>query len=306
MFKKYLHIQPAGIQLAIFLFLWATFFFLFSFLQPFLIKALWGLPKLPDDYETGLLNHPQTLIYLNAVFAVLIFLLPAFLFAYLAAPRPFAYAGLQKPLKSSQWLWVVVLALGLVPILTSVGGWIKELDLGKTARAMAESRDAVFNAYFKSGDTLDLFRNLFFLALLPAFSEELFFRGIVQKFAYTWFKKPWAAILFSGAFFALMHFTVYEFLPILFAGVVLAWVYYITSSLWLSVLVHFLNNGLQVILIFFAARFPVLAQIDQSRMWVTGIFIVAVALFLWALKNLQQLQTPLPRNWSVEELPLSS
>jgi membrane protease YdiL (CAAX protease family) len=305
MIKKYLRVQPAGIQLAFFLSLWAVFFLLFALVQPALIKYFLGVSSMPEHYEAQLLEHPLYMIYLNAVFSLFIFLLPAFLFAWITHQRPFAYAGLQKPLKNMQWPWAVLLALGLIPILTSIGGWIKELDLGHAARAIKERHEAVFNIYFKTGTVWGMFRNLLFLALVPAFCEEFFFRGVIQRFAYTWFKKPWAAILFSGAFFAFMHFTVYEFLPILFAGIILAWIYYITSSLWLSVLVHFLNNGLQVVLIFLSSRFPALEKINGHPSWVWGTFILAAGLFILAAKKIKKFQTPLPPEWSVEELPLS-
>src|SRR5690606_15272529 len=88
------------------------------------------------------------------------------------------------------------------------------------------------------------------MALLPAISEELFFRGIIMRMVHQRVGKVIHAILLSAIIFALMHGNPMGFVSIIIAGAILAAVYYLTGSLWLSMLAHLLNNGLQIILIY--------------------------------------------------------
>lgn len=303
MFKNYLRIQPKGIQLAVFLFIWSGFFLISSVAQPLIIKMHSGIDisGLNDFLEQDLYDHPGLLIFINALSSILIFFLPAFLFAYLAHPRPAAYLGMKAPEQRSQWPWVIVLALGMIPVLTTMGGWIGELDLGKSAKALQETREANIAAYLQATGPAALLLNIGCLALLPAVCEELFFRGIVQKLAYSFSNRHWFAVLVSAAAFALLHFSVYEFLPIFLAGLVLAWVYRVTGCIWWSILLHFLNNGLQVVIAYYAVRSPELKSLDNNAVFAAGIAFAGLVLFLLSLRRLYVLRTPLPDNWNVEE-----
>jgi membrane protease YdiL (CAAX protease family) len=87
----------------------------------------------------------------------------------------------------------------------------------------------------------------FVLAVLfaPLF-EELFFRGFLYKaFRTSWGWLPGA--LTSGAVFALAHMQLTLFVPLLALGVALAWVYERTGSLWTSITMHALFNGVAVL-----------------------------------------------------------
>jgi membrane protease YdiL (CAAX protease family) len=189
----------------------------------------------------------------------------------------------------------------MIPVLTTLGGLIREIDLGAAAKALQESREANISAYLKAANVGVLILNVFFIALVPAVCEELFFRGIIQKFAYSFLQKPGLAILLSGIVFALMHFTVYEFVPILLAGLLLAWVYQVTGSIWLNILLHFLNNGLQVLIAYYAVRAPGLKNLDNNTAFAIGIALAGLLLLLWGLRRLYLLRTPLPPDWNVEE-----
>jgi hypothetical protein len=81
--------------------------------------------------------------------------------------------------------------------------------------------------------------------------EELFFRGVL----YGWLRSrlPVAfAIVISAAFFAAAH-VIPVLLPALFVvGIILATAYELSGSLWISILLHALQNSLAVIVIFVA------------------------------------------------------
>jgi membrane protease YdiL (CAAX protease family) len=89
---------------------------------------------------------------------------------------------------------------------------------------------------------------LFFIVavLLAPFFEELFFRGFLYKgFKNSW--GWWPAALVSAALFSLAHLQITVFVPIFALGFALAWVYERTGSLWTSIVMHAVFNGLAVL-----------------------------------------------------------
>jgi len=76
--------------------------------------------------------------------------------------------------------------------------------------------------------------------------EEVFFRGFVYKGlrnSWGW----WPAALGSAAVFGAAHLQLTVFVPIFALGVALAWVYERTGSLWTSIAMHAIFNGLAVL-----------------------------------------------------------
>jgi membrane protease YdiL (CAAX protease family) len=83
--------------------------------------------------------------------------------------------------------------------------------------------------------------------------EETIFRGVL----YRWLRgvlPMGLAMLFSGAVFAAAHAVTLLFLPLLGFGVLLAWIYERSGSLWPGVIVHALFNLAGIIDILTAAK----------------------------------------------------
>ncbi len=79
------------------------------------------------------------------------------------------------------------------------------------------------------------------VSIIPAFSEEVVFRGIMQNAFHSKYKAP-KAIMLTAVFFMLMHGEVYSWTYTLAAGALLGYIYYITGSLWTTVIYHAVNN----------------------------------------------------------------
>ena len=77
-------------------------------------------------------------------------------------------------------------------------------------------------------------------AILPAFTEEFVFRGIVQS-EYTDYGVG-IAIVISSLMFAMLHFNLKQFIVYFYCGVILSYTVYITQSILAGVILHFLNN----------------------------------------------------------------
>ena len=110
-----------------------------------------------------------------------------------------------------------------------------------------------------------------FICVLPAISEELAFRGLLQH----WLQAaltPVRAMVIASALFAALHFSILS-LPYLFlVGMLLGWTKWKTGSLYPSMLIHFLHN---LVAIQFVAPFHGSASIGPT-LWLAcgGMFLV--------------------------------
>jgi len=84
--------------------------------------------------------------------------------------------------------------------------------------------------------------SLFYIGLAAAFSEELFFRGLIlDGFAINYSKKK--AIIISSLLFGLIHLNPWQFVGAFIIGLVLAYICIETKSILLCIYMHFLNNA---------------------------------------------------------------
>ncbi|WP_422658516.1 CPBP family intramembrane glutamic endopeptidase [Paenibacillus sp. EC2-1] len=85
-------------------------------------------------------------------------------------------------------------------------------------------------------------------AIISPLYEEIFYRGFLYRWLRTRLSMRWA-ILLSSLIFTLAHIPTYNAMPANFlGGVVFAWAYERTNSIWPAVIVHGLMNGIAVVL----------------------------------------------------------
>lgn len=91
--------------------------------------------------------------------------------------------------------------------------------------------------------------SLFFLTMIWM-SEELFFRGILQRWLYKFW--PYIAIIISSIIFTLLHWSQYWWLLLLevfLLSSVLWYIYYKYDNMLLNMLIHWTNNFLAILFI---------------------------------------------------------
>ena len=131
---------------------------------------------------------------------------------------------------------------------------------------------------------------LFNIAVVPAFCEEIMFRGYIMRTFEKHTTIFWA-ILFSSIIFGLFHLQITHFLPLSFIGGVLALLAYGSNSLLPAIVAHFTNNALSVVV---ATQYPEseLASISPSTappIWLVLISMVFTGLIITFL--VQQLRS---------------
>lgn len=91
---------------------------------------------------------------------------------------------------------------------------------------------------------------LIVVALVPALAEEWVFRGIMQKQIQQLTKNVWVALILTSVLFSSVHMQFLGFFPRFILGLILGYVFFLTNNLWYPILLHFMNNGVQVVILF--------------------------------------------------------
>lgn len=117
----------------------------------------------------------------------------------------------------------------------------------------------------------------FTMAITPAICEELVLRGVILD-GYRGMNIKKAAIM-NGFLFGIFHMNIHQFSYAFFMGILLAYVVYITDSIYSSMIIHLINNSLAVILIKFGNIDPSSVDKVAQNNWYSeliGIGIIAL------------------------------
>lgn len=156
--------------------------------------------------------------------------------------------GLRKFHVASALPWVIGLFLGILALNLLYGMVISYLNTH--FHMQIQTNDQVILQQSKAAP-LTTYATLIASVFVAPFCEEIFFRA----FAFAGFLRAmsvgWAVFL-SALVFAIAHADAGSFAVLFFIGIALAFLRWRTNSLWPSILLHLLNNGLGALLIIFA------------------------------------------------------
>ena len=163
------------------------------------------------------------------------------------------------------------------------------------ARAKEDELKVVTDFLTQFKGTGDFLLGFVVIVLIPAFGEELLFRGIIQNKLENIFKNGHVAIWLAAFLFSAFHFQFFGFVPRMMLGVLFGYMYYWSRSLWYPVMAHFLNNGITLVMIYLYDLKVVNVNIqeDQSYSWYTTLifaFIGFVLLFYFRQYFIQKQQ----------------
>lgn len=263
--NTYLKYQPAVIQFLAFLAIAAGFFLLNSAISSFFFNDITTI--LLDKNAVVTDSVINKFKWAQLAGSIISFILPALFFGYYSSPKALPYVGVQKMIAPVLILASVLLLFCIQPFV----GWLGEINahikFGSFQKSLEEIEAMYTRAlqvFLKMKNAGDLLVNLFIIALLPAIGEELFFRGALQKSLLRISERPWLAILISSAVFGLLHGTFFKLLPIFALGVLLGTVYHVTRNLWYTITIHFLNNSLAVLSVYYGSQSEILKKLAND------------------------------------------
>ena len=128
---------------------------------------------------------------------------------------------------------------------------------------------------------------LFALAVTPAICEEALFRGFL--FSGLLRAGPTLALVASSLLFGLAHGSIYRLIPTATLGLIIGFARWRTGSIVPGAIVHFLNNGLALTLLYYrpAAIEGVLSN-DQVPLWLGCVAAIILVGGLWLMRDSQK------------------
>jgi membrane protease YdiL (CAAX protease family) len=156
--------------------------------------------------------------------------------------HPVDWLGLKWP----DWPWIFLIAPATVFFMWALIGGLQVAGLMNWIESMGvEAMQDTVKLLQESEDPLILGLMAFAAVIAAPLCEEIVFRGyfypVAKKFA-----GPWAAAVCSALVFGAAHGNLMALLPLTVFGVLLAFLYEKTGSIWAPVAVHFCFNGATV------------------------------------------------------------
>ncbi|MFV1980274.1 MAG: type II CAAX prenyl endopeptidase Rce1 family protein [Rhodothermia bacterium] len=216
-----------------------------------IIVAQQGVPD-PAGLMAMLESSTGALLVGNTVGQFVGLAIPVLIWTTLHTKQSGAFLRIGKP--DSVLLGLSVFALaGLLPVIQ----WLGEINaslpipdfLSELEAAQLELIERILSSGIWIGSTI------FALAITPALCEELLFRGYLQR----QFERSFGivgGIVTTGVLFGLYHFRLSQAIPLAALGIFLGWLAWRTGSLWVPILIHFINNGIAILVSSFATSNP--------------------------------------------------
>jgi len=277
----------------------AGFFILIGLtLVALLIASLLSIPvwtamtgKSFKEMETAMTDPANSNAFkvIQSITAIVGFLLPAILVAFLLNRKPFNLIGFSRNIKWKEIgivFVIVIVALFVSGFFSYVN---QKIPISGYWRLKFEGMENDYNSQVEAiiglNNIGDYILALIIIAFLPALCEETLFRGGLQNFLTRSTKKPWLSIIVVSILFSLAHFSYFGFLSRVFLGILLGFLYQYSGKIWLNILAHFFNNAIAITVLYFYKMQgkPLHDAIKESPSTYWGILLLPVLIALLIL-----------------------
>ena len=240
------------------------------------ILSLLSSFQMPDSAAAGAASFsPLSLAVFGFLFQAAALVLPVFLLkkgqAFSAAAPFISFA----PPKKGSAVGCFFLFLGFIPLANMLGGLLESIQ-----RALTNASPAAVQPLPEEGLLLAL--AFFSACVLPAFLEEILFRGCIQPMLLPY--GGWFAVGVTSFLFALLHAKPAQLPSIFLMSLFLGYTAEASGSLRVPILLHFLNNATA-----FFIRWITFALDDASALVFIAVlfsgYLVAGLFGLWFLRR---------------------
>jgi uncharacterized protein len=258
-----------------------------------IINALiiWLLPEelLGNSFNLTEINT-GVLKVIQIVSSIGVFLIPAYIIAYISTPDPLQYLRLKHKINRQDIYLVVILVISSIPIINLLSLWNSGLNLPDSMDKLEffiqqmECSAAAMQERMLNVDTVwGVAFNILVIAFFPAIAEEFFFRGVIQKQLKIWTKNVHIAVIVTGILFSFAHFQFLGFLPRMFLGIILGYLMVYSRNIWIPIFAHFLNNAMAVVAYYFYFKTDKSFNPDElGTSWDSPFLYVSIILFFLA------------------------
>lgn len=255
-----------------------------------LALPFWGLDLL-DLVSSKDYSNPETLEflkYLQIVNQLGLFVFPPLLFAYWASRKIATYLQLNiKPQLKTIVISIIIIFVAL-PFISWLGEINRNMNLPASMagienwmeRMESEANELII-AFLNVKGLSGMMFNVFMIAVIPAVGEEFLFRGVILRLFKEWTNNIHFAVLISAILFSAMHMQFYGFLPRLMLGLMLGYMFVLSGSLWIPMLIHFVNNAFAIVYIYATGSMDLInSDVESIGSSDSAIVTVSSAVFL--------------------------
>jgi uncharacterized protein len=237
----------------------------------------------PENVQVSRLLQVLTTFFIMA--------LPAFMVTAINGGNAVEKIGFNEVMSGSQVLIVVSMVITGFFISGALSELNQMIPITKSATNYFQKLENEYNKQVmvlgNMKSTADFILSMIVLALVPAIFEEMLFRGTLQQITIALTRNAFAGILITSIFFSAVHLSYYGFLPRLFLGIMLGYIFYFGKNLWLSIIAHFLNNAYSLAVMFALSRSGKLNMeaLDETYPLYYGVLGMAVIILLFIVFN---------------------
>jgi membrane protease YdiL (CAAX protease family) len=237
----------------------------------------------PENVQVSRLLQVLTTFFIMA--------LPAFMVTAINGGNAVERIGFNEVMSGSQVLIVVFMVITGFFISGALSELNQMIPITKSATNYFQKLENEYNKQVmvlgNMKSTADFILSMIVLALVPAIFEEMLFRGTLQQIMIALTRNAFAGILITSIFFSAVHLSYYGFLPRLFLGIMLGYIFYFGKNLWLSIIAHFLNNAYSLAVMFALSRSGKLNMeaLDETYPLYYGVLGMAVIILLFIVFN---------------------
>lgn len=206
------------------------------------------LKNLSADTPIGTRNFMRAVMFINHFFS---FILPSLITGWVVYKTQ-----ILKGFRLTKFPLLPVVGLGIVWLMVSIPlvqyayQVNKMIPLPDWMMDMENSTGNILEAIISKESFYEVIINVLLIAVIPAIGEELMFRGLIQQQIGRILKNEHLTVWISAAFFSAIHMQFQGFFARMILGALLGYLLIWSRSLWVPMIIHFLNNGIQVLALY--------------------------------------------------------
>lgn len=234
--------------------LWAQLFIAIFYLTLITVASSMGGNAAPN-FD---LTNPSLIIMLKVGQVVLVsitFIVPVMLFSSVMRAEKLAFLPLKKIPNWQALLVAFTICLFALPLVSGTAQWNANMHLPSFMsgveswmRVKENIANETIKVFFVNNTLGNMFINLFVVAFMAGLSEEIFFRGFLQRLFIENKMNKHIAVWLTAILFSAIHLQFFGFIPRMLLGAVLGYLYLFTNNLWVPIIAHTVNNGFAVVM----------------------------------------------------------
>lgn len=235
------------------------------------------------DFQELLLANLDIMFIGNSAGQIIFFGLATIFVARLHTSRENLFSFLRFKSYSNTFLMAAataVLVIAIQPVIWFFAWLNAQIPVPDFFEMLQLEQMKMIQEYLR-GDHI-IWLTLFHIGIVPAVCEEIMYRGYVMRaFEKTW--SIWPAILISGLIFGLYHMQLTNLLPLTAIGIMLAYVTWVSKSIYPAMLAHLINNGGSVLVATYQpdSAFAELTPKTMPPLWAVGAGLIVSAYLVY-------------------------